>query len=191
MKGLILSGFMPADALKADLESLLREAMTRRRWSLDVLNLSDMEIAPCLGCFGCWIRTPGECIVDDDAHRVARQVMGRDLLILLSPIRFGGWSVELKKALDRMIPLISPQFMKIDGEVHHRPRYRRYPALAAVGVLETADDRSSGIFTELVTRNAINLHCPTHAVAVVHRGMSATRLREAINGLFDQLGGTS
>lgn len=52
--------------------------------------------------------------------------------------------------------------MKIEGEVHHKPRYERYPRLMGVGVLPQPDEESERIFTTLVSRNAINLHALAH-----------------------------
>ena len=86
-----------------------------------------MEIRPCIGCFGCWVQTPGECLIDDAARQIAPAIIGSDLVIYLTPVTFGGYSSELKKALDRCICLILPFFTKIDGEMHHKPRYDRYP----------------------------------------------------------------
>jgi multimeric flavodoxin WrbA len=45
--------------------------------------------------------TPGECVIKDAGCDVARDVSHSDLVILLTPMSFGGYSSELKKAVDR------------------------------------------------------------------------------------------
>lgn len=34
------------------------------------VDLSALRIANCVGCFGCWTKTPGRCVIRDDAARV-------------------------------------------------------------------------------------------------------------------------
>ena len=34
------------------------------------IDLSQLHIANCVGCFGCWVKTPGKCVIRDDAVRV-------------------------------------------------------------------------------------------------------------------------
>ena len=34
------------------------------------VDLSALRIANCVGCFGCWTKTPGRCVIRDDAVRV-------------------------------------------------------------------------------------------------------------------------
>ena len=102
-----------------------------------------------------------------------------DLVVLLSPITFGGYSSELKKALDRSIGIVSPFFTRIHGEVHHKPRYARYPVLLAIGVTADSDPEEAQIFTRLVERNAINYHAPAHVVAIVSRDDSPEQIRAA------------
>ena len=34
------------------------------------IDLSSLRIANCMGCFGCWTKTPGRCVIRDDATRV-------------------------------------------------------------------------------------------------------------------------
>jgi len=50
-----------------------------------------------MGCFGCWNKTPGTCVMKDDSAKIAKAVVNSDLLIFLTPITFGGYSSELKK----------------------------------------------------------------------------------------------
>ena len=86
--------------------------------------------------------------------------------------------------MDRIICLISPFFTRIDGEVHHRPRYARYPALLGVGVLPAPHPAQEQIFDTLIGRNAINLHAPVHNSVVLYRSQepaaATTAVRSAV-----------
>jgi hypothetical protein len=101
--------------------------------------LRDLEIAFCVGCFGCWERNPGECLVDDAARDLARAMIQSELVVYLTPVTFGGYSSQLKKAVDRVICLLHPHFTKVHNETHHIARCARYPRLLGVG-----GPRSSG-----------------------------------------------
>jgi hypothetical protein len=138
-------------------------------WRVTTLTLREIDIAPCLGCFGCWVKTPGVCVIDDAGRDVARQMMQSDLLVFLTPLTFGGYSSELKKALDRWIPNITPLFRLIKGEVHHAKRYARYPRVIGIGLCSDgrADPDEEELFETLVDRNAINLHAPASAACVI------------------------
>jgi hypothetical protein len=76
-----------------------------------------------------------------------------------------------------MIPNVLPFFAKIHGEVHHKARYERYPALAAVGVLAEPDEEAERIFSTLVSRNAINFYAPTHTAVVLTRDQDPEGVR--------------
>jgi len=73
-----------------------------------------------------------------------------------------------------------PFFTRINGEVHHQPRYQRYPSLLAIGVVDRANTTEQRIFRTLVGRNAINLHAPAHDIAFVRRGESSDAMRATI-----------
>jgi len=153
-------------------EPILRE----HGWDVDVLRLAEIDIAPCIGCFGCWIKTPGECVIDDAGRDVARRIVQSDLVVYMTPVLFGGYAPDLKKALDRSIPIILPFFRRVKGEVHHVKRYTRYPRLVGIGVLPDRNDEEGEIFETLVRRNAINMHAP----AVESTVFSATDSDETI-----------
>jgi len=165
-KALILDGRIGEDAMAERSLELVTTWLAEHDWDATVLNLRELDIAPCLGCFGCWIKTPGECVIDDAGRDVARGIVGSDLVVYLTPIQFGGYSYELKKALDRSIPIISPYFRLVNGEVHHKRRYACYPRLLALGWLERIGVDAEDTFQALVQRNAINMHAP-HALAEV------------------------
>jgi len=91
-------------------------------------------------------------------------------VVYLTPIQFGGYSYELKKALDRSIPIISPFFRKARGEVHHKKRYDRHPKVAVLGWSKRLAEDEGDIFENLVRRNAINMHTPKIAVGILGTG---------------------
>ncbi len=169
MKATILNGALPGDDFIDAAGAALHDALLAAGWEVTTWTLRDEKIAYCLGCFECWTKTPGLCRIDDEGRDVAANQISGDLTIYLTSVTFGGYSSALKKAVDRSICLISPYFTRIDGEVHHKPRYDRYPALAAIGVLPAPQPAQEHIFHTLVGRNAINLHAPQHNSVIVYR----------------------
>jgi len=145
----------------------LQQALAEAGHTTEVITLRERTIAPCRGCFGCWVKTAGECVIDDEGRGVARAIARSDLLVYLTPVTFGGVSSELKKALDRMIPNISPFFARVSGETHHQRRYRKPPRLVGLGILPRPDRKAEAIFKTLVERNALNLRTPRMAAAVI------------------------
>jgi len=157
------------------------EAWSRGRGlAATLFDLTAMEIKPCLGCFGCWLKTPGRCIIKGDMDEIVARLAATDMQILITPVSFGGYGFHLKKALDRCIPILLPFFEWINNEMHHPLRYeygkRRF---AVVGVLPEPDIENERIFHQLVRRNAINMHA--EPASIVLNG------REPGNYLADQL----
>jgi multimeric flavodoxin WrbA len=146
-------------------------------------HLADEPVRCCLGCFHCWTTSPGECRIDDPARLVAQAVIASDWTVFLTPVTFGGYSSQLKKAVDRLIPLILPFFRLVEGEFHHQPRYQRYPNILGIGILGEPDPTQEAIFRQLVERNAINLQAPGHASVFVHVGES----RETVWSDLDEI----
>jgi hypothetical protein len=168
-KALILDGGLADGALTRGPGEIAADVLRRAGWQVGALRLREIDIAPCLGCFDCWVKTPGVCVIDDAGRDVARRMIRSDLLVYLTPLTFGGYSSELKKALDRSIPNISPLFRLVRGEVHHVKRYARSPRVVGIGVCAPGptDPEEEELFETLVHRNAINLHAPTDGATVI------------------------
>jgi multimeric flavodoxin WrbA len=185
VKAFILNGLTEGDDT---LYKIIHDELENIGWDVNNFYLQDKKIAPCQGCFGFWVKTPGICLTDDDGRAVVKQAVQSDLMVFLSSISFGGYSSDLKKALDRIIPILYPFFMKINGEIHHKPRYKRYPSLMGVGVLSKSDEKGERIFKTLVARNAINFHSPSNAAGVVVRGCSPEKIKTEVKTLFEKIG---
>ncbi len=167
-KVLILDGRIGEDAMAERSLGFAKAWLATRDWDVTTMKLCELDIAPCVGCFGCWVKTPGICVIDDAGRDVARAIVESDLVVYLTPIMFGGYSYELKKAVDRSIPIISPFFRRVKGEMHHKKRYAHYPRVLALGWLERVTGDEEDIFQTVVQRNAINMHAPK-AVAEVFK----------------------
>lgn len=153
MNILVLDGFSSSEGklLQAVCQALAGH-------TLDHVRLAEQEIAWCRGCFHCWMITPGECVIQDFGNAIARKYINSDLVILVSPVTFGSYSPDLKKAMDRMIPNLSGLFTQYRGETHHIKRYPSYPALAVLGEQEQEDSKAADIFCKLAYRNSLNMY---------------------------------
>ena len=64
----------------------------------------------------------------------------------------------MKKATDKLVPLLPYQIEIVDGEMHHSARYERYPRTALLMEKEAdTDDEDIEIVSHIYARDAINL----------------------------------
>ena len=150
----------------------------------------DDKIAWCSGCFNCWTKTPGVCANHDDGRDVAARWARSDLAVFLTPVTFGGYSSELKKALDHVLPTLLPFMRKRAGDTRHPQRYERSRSLLVVGTVPAgqADCAEARTFRRLVERNTLNMQPPHWAAGVLERGANDWEVRVAVNALLAEVG---
>lgn len=158
MKVAIFNGNPDASdkAFEGYLSELGRE-LKKAGHSVETVNLRDLNIKPCLGCFGCWLKTPGRCAAEDDSPQVRRAYIGAGLALFASPVRMGFTSALMKRAQDKLIPLLLPYIELAHGECHHVGRYPKYPALGLLLGRNGADDEDLRIISDVYGRMAWNL----------------------------------
>ena len=120
------------------------------------VDLSQLNIHNCVGCFGCWVKTPGRCVIRDDAVKVYPLIAASSRVIYVSRIYCGSYDTVMKTMLERAIP-VQQAFIRLhQGETHHVQR--RVADKQAVIVAYGARDREEQeIFSRLVERNAKNM----------------------------------
>jgi multimeric flavodoxin WrbA len=182
MKAVIFDGSREGDLTFNTIETSLANRLTAEGWEVESIELRKMQIAGCLGCFCCWIKTPGICVIDDDGRETTRKAIQSDLLVFLTPVTFGGYSSELKKAIDRIIPISLPYFESYKGQIHHKKRYKKYPKLLVIGVQEPGLEGEE-TFLALAERNRLNFRPPAYAAGVFHRDKNS----EAIPAFVEEL----
>ncbi len=185
MKAVILDGSAATDAVGTQVREALVSQLRERGWNTEEIVLRDKKIGACSGCFFCWIRTPGICTLDDDNRVIAEKVMSGDLLIYLTPVTFGGYSSILKGMVDHLIPNISPFFQSINGETHHKQRYKTYPDLMTIGWMDEPDPQAEALFRYLTKRNSLNFFSPQQCSRVLAGEQSITESEEKIREWLD------
>jgi len=177
----ILNG-TPADARYKNFELFLEKLaiyLDKDRHSVTLLKLRNMDIKYCNGCFGCWVKTPGECLTADDSRTVRRESINCDLLVFASPIIMGFTSAILKKTMDKMIPLVHPYIEIVEKECHHRKRYDKYPPLGLIldrPMDNRTDDEDIAITRKIFERLSLNLRSTLRFVI-----FDQTRIEEVVD----------
>jgi hypothetical protein len=167
MKALILDAARADDAATTGAADALEARLGAHGYDVERTIVRELDVRACTGCFGCWTKTPGQCVIDDDARKVSQRIINSDVTVVVTPISFGCYGSMAKGLLDRQICLILPYFTMLDGEVHHKLRYSRYPKWLALGTLPEPRADEESTFRQLVARNAKNMHDPGHAAEIV------------------------
>lgn len=118
--------------------------------TVDEVFLNSKKIKPCLGCYTCWTKTPGTCIIDDDHADLLEKCRRTDTLVLATPLYVDGMTAQAKLFIDRLIPLARPEFFCVDGHCRHPSRgdsFKNFLLISNCG------------FHELDNFDALVMHC--------------------------------
>jgi len=182
MKILILDGSPQSESNSSDwyLKKLIVE-MRSKDHDATLIVLRDKFIKYCIGCWACWVKTPGECVFNDDAREVCWKFIHSDLVLMFSPVIMGFSSALLKKMQDRLIPLVHPYGEIVQGENHHKKRYECYPKLGVLlGKTKDTDEEDIGIITDIYRRFALNLK-----TELCFSGLTEMNVEEVAHALND------
>ena len=80
------------------------------------MNLSEKKIAPCRGCFACWNKTPGKCVMTDDMQEGIEGELWADLMI---------WSFPLSGAFEKLYRQAAAHEPPVYGRAGGADRERR------------------------------------------------------------------
>ncbi|MDR3598365.1 flavodoxin family protein [Clostridium sp.] len=149
--------------------------------SSKILSKEIDNIKGCLGCFNCWIKTPGRCIIEDSYTEMPKYILERGTFIIITQIKYGCYTSYVKNVIDRSIGILLPFFQTVNGELHHLPRYNNDNLkLIAIGYGENITPDEEQSFKDLVKGNAINLCIPNHKTYVIKDISEAKKIIETL-----------
>jgi len=124
----------------------------------DVMVIDDNNtIHNCIGCFGCWIKKPSECVIADDYSNMGKYISKCEELIIISKCYYGGYSPFVKNVMDRSISYIHPYFEVRNNELHHRQRYENHFKMSVYFYGEDITEKEKATAEKLVKANELNL----------------------------------
>jgi multimeric flavodoxin WrbA len=150
----------------------LAARLTSQGHAVASLDLRELNLKGCSGCFGCWVKTPGECAKRDDSAVVCKAALQSEMLLLASPMVMGFTTALLKRAADQMIQIVHPYFVVEGGELHHRARYAAYPRFGLLlGAGPDSDVEDIEIATTMWAHMARNMKSKLVFTAVANRSV--------------------
>lgn len=132
---------------------------------------NDGTIHHCVGCFGCWIKTPGVCLIRDNYGDMGEILSRCEEVIIISKCCYGGFSPFVKNVIDRSISYIHPYFVIRNGEMHHRRRYKNNINVKIWFYGKNITQKEKQTAESLVKRNSINLSCNIKKVTFINNIM--------------------
>lgn len=118
------------------------------------------KIRPCVGCFGCWTKTPGECTIINDGYNYIGKMLGHsDEIWVISECCYGAFSPFVKNVFDRSIGYLLPFFKIVNNEMHHRIRYENRYVMKTFFYGENITEDEKQTARDILAGNFINMDC--------------------------------
>ena len=112
MKILAIQG-SPRPKAGSNTEILLQEFLKGARSAgaeTETVYLTEKKIHPCVGCFTCWVKTPGVCVFKDDMPELLEKVRDCQVLVYAFPLYNYNMTALTKAFQERILPLVHPPF---------------------------------------------------------------------------------
>jgi putative NADPH-quinone reductase len=144
--------------------------------------LAEKEIKHCRGCFSCWIKTPGKCVIEDDMAEVLSLAAGANIIVLATPLYFDNISGMLKVFMDRLVVTGDPHFQKdTSGESRHlTPEGAVPPKIVMMSNCGFPERSHFQVVSLWIKRAALNMHTEVLGEIYVTQGGLLTAPIEAL-----------
>lgn len=119
---------------------------------------SNHPIHQCVGCFGCWLKTPSACVIKDEYQNMGKLISMCDQLIIISKCFYGGFSPFVKNIVDRSIPYLLPYFEIRKGQMHHKSRYDHHAEFTVHFYGENITQEEIDTAKKLIPANGLNFN---------------------------------
>ncbi len=119
MKILVLNGSPKKKSDTMHLTNAFVKGIEKHGHDVEIINVIEKEIKPCLGCFACWKNLDGKCIQKDSQNEILAKIVEADVIIWSFPLYCYSMPSHLKAVSDRTIPLAKMSMKEENGAVVH------------------------------------------------------------------------
>lgn len=96
------------------------------KMAVEEISAYQLDIKPCRGCFACWNKTPGKCIIRDDMQEVIEKLLWADVTIWSFPLYYFSVPGCLKNLIDRQLPMVLPFMTQREDQIGNGSHPSRY-----------------------------------------------------------------
>ena len=121
----------------------------------EYITLENVQIKPCVNCGGCSYKTYGKCVIRDDGDWIYPKIIRTDVLIFVTPITFGSYSLKVKRTFDKFGVFMDRHYYLVNGELAKGGSVGKQFRYFAVGVQEQSDLAGVAAFKTLFRENLI------------------------------------
>jgi multimeric flavodoxin WrbA len=152
--------------------------------NVEVVKLCKKTVKNCIGCFTCWTKTPGVCILKDDmTNELFQKWLGSDLVVYATPLYHYTVNAAMKAFIERTLPALLPFFEGRNGRTFHPIRQKPPKAV----VLSVAGFPENTVFNQL--SSYVNFLFGKALVAEIYRpaaeSMVAQPFKDKRNNILD------
>jgi multimeric flavodoxin WrbA len=90
------------------LTDLFLQGLRDVRARITDVNVTGLNLASCLGCYDCWLVTPGQCVHGDAMGGQLELILAADVIVCATPLYYYSMSSCLKAYFERTFPLAAP-----------------------------------------------------------------------------------
>lgn len=121
MKILVLNGSPKKKSDTFRLTDVFLKGLNKaQEHEVHIIHVIEKDIAPCRGCFGCWKKLDGRCVIQDGQNEILNLYRDADVIIWSFPLYCYSMPSHLKAVLDRTIPLVKMDMVQLEnGAVRH------------------------------------------------------------------------
>ena len=130
--------------------------------------LAKKEIAPCIACYACWMKTPGKCSQRDDMDELLEKAIASDVVVFATPVYVDNVTGIMKNFMDRLIALGDPHWERDEnGECRHSMRNPKPGKIAVISNCGFPQQSHFQVLRLYYRRVARNIHA--ELIAEVYR----------------------
>jgi multimeric flavodoxin WrbA len=130
---------------------------------IEKVYIKKLKINQCIGCFTCWVKTPGTCVFKDDMLPISEKLEGAEIWVFATPIYTDTMTSYMKILLERFLPRAQPYMEKYENRTRHPLRYsddNKKHGIVVISVCGFPERTHFDPLSLTFKRYSINAHAP-------------------------------
>ncbi|MEA4806358.1 MAG: NAD(P)H-dependent oxidoreductase [Acetobacterium wieringae] len=141
-----------SDYTRQEAGERLEQKLRERKIETELIAIADLYVDPCYSCGGCTNKTYGQCIHRDDVDIILPKLMRTDVLVMVTPVKWGSYSFKMKRIFDKCAVIGDRHYYCKNGELV-KGKIGRVHTFLAIGVKAQWVDAEKRAFKNLVEEN--------------------------------------